>query len=226
AAKTINQIYQGAYKGVVELTVGSTVSSNNPFVPGDRSQQAQGSGFVYDSAGDIVTNEHVVDGANSITVTFWNGTKLKAKLVGSDPSTDLAVVKVDAPAGLLSPLQMGDSNKLVVGDGVVAIGSPFGLEETVTAGIVSQLNREIDSPNGYAIAGAIQTDAAVNHGNSGGPLLNGAGEVIGVTAQINSESGGNDGVAFAIPSSTVQSIVPQLIKSGAVQHAYLGVSLT
>jgi putative serine protease PepD len=228
ASKSINDIYKGAYKGVVEITVNTTAtSSSSPFSPGDQVQQAQGSGFVYDTSGDIVTNAHVVSGANSISVAFWNGTKLKAKLVGSDPSTDLAVIKVDsAPSGLLSPETIGDSGKLVVGEGVVAIGSPFGLDETVTAGIVSQLNRQIDSPNGYAISGAIQTDAAVNHGNSGGPLLNTAGEVVGVNSQIDSDSGGNDGIAFAIASDTVKQIVPQLIQSGSVQHAFLGVSLT
>src|SRR5438067_559676 len=121
---------------------------------------------------------------------------------GADPSTDLAVIKVNAPASKLHPLSLGDSSKLAVGDGVVAIGSPFGLDETVTTGIVSALNRDISSTNNFTISGAIQTDAAINHGNSGGPLLNMAGEVVGITTQIESESGGNDGVGFAVPSST------------------------
>jgi putative serine protease PepD len=135
------------------------------------------------------------------------------------------VLKVDAPASILSPLPLGDSSGVQVGDGVVAIGSPFGLEQTVTTGIVSALHREINSPNGFTIDDAIQTDAAINHGNSGGALLNGDGKVIGVTAQIESDSGGNDGVGFAIPSNTVRSIATQLISSGQAKHAFLGIGL-
>jgi S1-C subfamily serine protease len=136
------------------------------------------------------------------------------------------LLKVDAPASLLNPLELGDSAKLAVGDDVVAIGSPFGLEETVTSGIVSALSRQMEAPNGFTINDSIQTDAAINHGNSGGPLLNLEGEVVGVNAQISSESGGNDGVGFAIPSNTVKSIVSQLLSDGDVEHAYLGVGVT
>ena len=165
-------------------------------------------------------------GATEVSVKFWNGATYKAHVVGTDASTDLAVIQVDgAPASLLSPVTLGDSSKLSVGDGVVAIGSPFGLEETVTSGIVSALHRQMTSPNGFAIDDSIQTDAAINHGNSGGALLNMQGEVIGVTAQIKSDSGGNDGIGFAVPSNTVKSVAAQLLASGTVQHAYLGVSL-
>jgi putative serine protease PepD len=181
---------------------------------------------VYDSSGNIVTNQHVVDGATSISVKFWNGATYNAKVVGTDPSTDLAVLKINAPQSVLHPLSLGDSSKVVVGDNVVAIGSPFGLAETVTAGIVSALHRQMTSPNNFAIDDSIQTDAAINHGNSGGPLLNSSGQAIGVNAQIESNSGGNDGVGFAIPSNTVRSIVSQLLTSGKAQHAYLGIQLT
>jgi putative serine protease PepD len=160
-----------------------------------------------------------------MTVTFWNGKTSSARLVGSDPSTDTAVIRVDAPPSLLHPLTLADSNAVQVGDGVVAIGSPFGLEETVTSGIVSALHRQMTSPNNFTIDNSIQTDAAINHGNSGGPLLNMAGRVIGVTSQIESDSGGNDGVGFAVPSNTVRSIADRLIATGKVEHAYLGVEL-
>jgi S1-C subfamily serine protease len=222
SALTIGEIYRRSYKGVVEITV--TSSSMSPF-GGQQAQQAQGSGFVYDSKGDIVTNEHVVDGAKSVSVRFWNGDTYNATVVGSDPSTDLAVIKVDAPQSILAPLAVGDSAKVLVGDGVVAIGSPFGLEETVTSGIVSALHRQMEAPNKFTINDSIQTDAAINHGNSGGPLLNAEGQVIGVNAQIRSDGGGSDGVGFAIPSNTITLIATQLIGSGKVEHAYLGVSV-
>jgi putative serine protease PepD len=220
---SVSDIYQRTQKGVVEITV-TTSQSTNPF-GGQQTQQAQGSGFVYDSNGRIITNQHVVEGATSISVRFWNGKTYKAELVGSDPSTDLAVIKVDAPASVLTPLTLADSNTVAVGDNVVAIGSPFGLENTVTSGIVSALHRQMTSPNNFSIADSIQTDAAINHGNSGGPLLNAEGQVIGVNAQIESDSGGNDGVGFAIPSNTVKSIVSELISTGKAEHAYLGVSV-
>jgi putative serine protease PepD len=220
---SVSDIYQRTQKGVVEITV-TTSQSTNPF-GGQQTQQAQGSGFVYDSNGHIITNQHVVEGATSISVRFWNGKTYKAEVVGSDPSTDLAVIKVDAPASVLKPLTLADSNAVAVGDNVVAIGSPFGLENTVTSGIVSALHRQMTSPNNFSIDDSIQTDAAINHGNSGGPLLNAEGQVIGVNAQIESDSGGNDGVGFAIPSNTVKSIVSELISTGKAEHAYLGVSV-
>jgi putative serine protease PepD len=225
SALSIGSIYRLAHKGVVKISItsGGGGSSSNPFDQG--SQQAQGSGFVYDTRGDVITNQHVVDGAQSITVTFWNGKTYPARLVGSDASTDTAVVRVDAAAALLHPLTLGESNAVQVGDGVVAIGSPFGLQETVTSGIVSALHRQMTSPNNFTIDNSIQTDAAINHGNSGGPLLNMAGRVIGVTSQIESDSGGNDGVGFAVPANTVRTIANRLISTGKAEHAYLGVEL-
>jgi putative serine protease PepD len=222
---SVNQIWKDAGPGVVDITVTSTGSQGSGPFPGGGTSQAEGSGWVYDRNGDIVTNQHVVAGATSIKVNFPSGKTYTAKLVGADPSTDLAVIKVDAPASELKPLSVADSSTADVGDGVVAIGSPFGLEGTVTTGIVSALDRQIQSPNNFTINGAIQTDAAINHGNSGGPLLDLQGKVIGVNAQIDSDSGGNDGVGFAIASNTVKSVVPQLISSGSVAHAFLGVSL-
>src|SRR2546423_6693947 len=219
---SVTGVYNRVSKGVVEITVKSTASG--PF-GGSQTQQAQGSGFVYDAAGHVVTDQHVVDGAQSASVRFWNGATYKATVVGADASTDLAVLKVDAPSSILHPLALGDSGALQVGQGVVAIGSPFGLEDSVTTGIVSALHREMTAPNNFTISDSIQTDAAINHGNSGGALLDLSGKVIGVTAQIESDSGGNDGVGFAIPSNTVRSIVTQLIGSGSVRHAYLGVGI-
>jgi len=222
-ALTVGQIYRDTYRGVVEITVSTSQPSFGS--PGGQQAQAQGTGFVIDSDGHIVTNEHVVDNESSVSVRFWNGNTYKASVVGKDPSTDLAVIKVDAPSSLLHPLKLGDSNRLQVGDGVVAIGSPFGLEETVTSGIVSALHRQMQAPNQFTINDSIQTDAAINHGNSGGPLLNASGEVIGVNSQIAGDTGANVGIGFAIPSATVKKISDALISSGKVEHAYLGVSV-
>ena len=216
-ALTVNSIYKLANRGVVKITVTYPADSPNA--------RSQGSGFVYDTAGHVVTNQHVIDGADAITVTFWNGRDYPATLVGSDPSTDTAVIKVDAPASVLHPVAVADSRTVQVGDGVVAIGSPFGLAETVTAGIVSALHRTMTSPNNFTIEDSIQTDTAINHGNSGGPLLNMQAKVIGITTQIQSDSGGNEGVGFAVPSNTVQEIAKKLIATGKVEHAFLGVSL-
>jgi putative serine protease PepD len=212
STRTIGDIYRQSSESVVEITVAGAA------------QQGQGSGFVYDTAGHIVTNHHVVAGAESVSVRFSDGKTYDATVVGSDPSTDLAVLEVDAPASALKPLALADSSALEVGDAVVAIGSPFGLEQTVTTGIVSALHRQITAPNNFAIDDAIQTDAAINHGNSGGPLLDMSGKVVGVNSQIESESGGNDGIGFAVPSDTVAKIVGALIADGSVEHAYLGVA--
>jgi S1-C subfamily serine protease len=217
-----SEIYEQTYKGVVEITA---VSSQSSPLGGEQQARGQGSGFVYDTEGHVVTNQHVVDGAETVSVRFWDGSTHDGTVVGSDPSTDLAVIEVDAPASILQPLELGDSTQLSVGEGVAALGSPFGLEGTLTSGIVSALNREMTSPNGFTISNSIQTDAAINHGNSGGPLVNAAGQVIGVNTQIKSESGGSDGIGFAIPSSTVASIVPEIVSSGSVEHAYLGVAV-
>ena len=221
-SSSISDIYKDSYKSVVEITVSST-ASDTPLGNGG-SATAQGSGFVYDNQGHVITNQHVVDGAQSVKVALWNGKTYDATVVGSDPSTDIAVLDVDAPASVLEPLSLADSSKLEVGDEVVAIGSPFGLEQTVTSGIVSALHRQITAPNDFAIDDAIQTDAAINHGNSGGPLLDMSGRVVGVNSQIESESGGNDGVGFAVSSNTVKRIAAALISNGSVDHAYLGVA--
>ena len=220
---TVGQIYKRTAASVVEITVTSTGQAT-PFGDGQGTQQAQGSGFVYDTQGHVITNQHVVDGARTVSVRFANGKTYSAKVVGTDPSTDIAVIKVDAPASALRALTLADSSAVEVGDGVIAIGSPFGLEQTVTTGIVSALHRQITAPNNFTIDNAIQTDAAINHGNSGGPLLDLNGKVIGVNSQIESDSGGNDGIGFAVPSDTVGKIADALISGGSVEHAYLGVA--
>jgi S1-C subfamily serine protease len=211
--------------GVVQITstIGASTSTDGQF---QQSSQALGSGFVLDKEGHIVTNYHVIDGATSIEVRFSNDDTLKATLVGSDPSTDVALLKVDASADALTPLSLADSTRVEVGDPVVAIGTPFGLERTVTTGIVSALQRAVKAPNGYSIDHVIQTDAAINHGNSGGPLLNTLGAVIGINSQIETggSGDGNVGIGFAVPSNTVKSVIDQLLASGKVDHAYLGVS--
>ena len=189
----------------------------------------EGSGFVYDENGHIVTNNHVVVGATEIVVTFADGSQLDARVVGTAPDSDLAVIKVNAQRGELRPLPLGDSNKLRVGQIVVAIGSPFGLENTLTTGIVSGLDRLFpgaQAPGGgtYNIPNIIQTDAAINPGNSGGPLLDLHGAVIGVNTAIESPVRGSSGVGFAVPSNVVAVVVPQLINSGEVSTPWLGIS--
>jgi putative serine protease PepD len=201
--------YAAASPGVVEIEVSGT-SGYGRF--GEEQQSSgEGSGFVVDKAGHIVTNDHVVDGAASITVHFADGTSAAATVVGEDASTDLAVLHVDVDAAELHPLTLGSSSGVQVGESVLAIGSPFGLSGSLTEGIVSALGRTIQSPDGTAIRGVIQTDAALNPGNSGGPLLNADGEVIGVNAQIESSGGGDDGVGFAIPASTVKSVLARFL---------------
>jgi putative serine protease PepD len=192
-------------------------------------QVGTGSGFVVSDDGYIVTNAHVVEGANGqIKAKIGDGKTLAAKLVGQDASTDLALLKVDASN--LKPLALGDSSTVEVGDPAYAIGNPFGLDRTLTTGVISALQREISSPNGFSIDDVLQTDAAINPGNSGGPLFNAQGQVIGVNSQIesagSSSSGGqagNVGIGFAIPSNTVKTVVSQLRATGKVSHAYLGV---
>ncbi len=223
---TVGQIAKQSSPGVVEIDSITNGGGTSPYPgSGGSSSSAEGTGFVYDLKGNIVTNDHVVEGASSISVKFPDGSTYKATVVGADPSTDLAVIHVNAPASKLTVLQLADSSTVAVGDGVVAIGNPFGLDNTVTTGIVSALNREISAPDESPIEGVIQTDAAINHGNSGGPLFNLAGKVIGINSQIQSDSGGNDGVGFAIASNTVKSVVTQLISTGKAQHALLGVGV-
>jgi putative serine protease PepD len=212
---SIHDIYALNHLGVVEITSVQT---------GGEHGEVEGTGWVYDAAGHVITNYHVVQGTTDTRITFSDQSQYPAKVVAHDASTDLAVLKVGAPASKLHPLTLGDSAKLEVGDPVVAIGSPFGLAESVTNGIVSALNRTISSDNSYSISGAIQTDAAINHGNSGGPLLNMRGRVVGIDSQIESEGGGSDGVGFAISADTVRAVVTQLLRTGKVEHAYIGVA--
>ena len=221
--RSIGDIYARSARGVVQV-IATQVSSDSPFF-GPQETTASGSGFVIDKAGHIVTNYHVIEGAREVQVNFSGNDRLDAKVIGSDPSTDIAVLEIDAQARALTPLPLGDSETVRVGDAVIAIGNPFSLERTVTAGIVSALQRKITAPDGFAIDEVIQTDAAINRGNSGGPLLNANGEVIGVNAQIESESGGNVGIGFAIPINTVKEVVSQLIDRGKVEHAYLGLEM-
>jgi S1-C subfamily serine protease len=198
-----------------------------PFDGQGGGKAASGSGFVIDADGHIVTNDHVVEDANKFTVRFGEeGDPIPAKLVGKDPSSDLAVLSIDPKAvkGGLKPLQLASSKSLRPGEAAIAIGSPFGLSGTVTTGIISALNREIQAPNGFSIPGAVQTDAAINPGNSGGPLLDAAGRVIGVNSQIASSSGGNTGVGFAVPVDSIRDVVPRLVKDGKIDRAYLGLA--
>jgi S1-C subfamily serine protease len=178
-----------------------------------------------DEAGHIVTNQHVVEGAEDISVRFAGGGRREAEVVGQDPSTDVAVIQVEAPREALRPLTLGDSDSVGVGEPVIAIGNPLNVGISVTTGIVSGLGRPIEAPNSYTISDAVQTDAAINPGNSGGPLLDSRGTVIGVNAQIASESGGFQGVGFAVPIDTVKGVVTQLITNGEVVHGYIGVSM-
>ena len=226
-ALTINEVYRRAAPGVVQVTASSSASEPDLPEPGQSEHEAQGSGFVIDMAGHIVTNYHVVEGARRVEVSFSNNDSVSAVVVGSDPSTDIAVLSVDLGSRALTPLQLGNSDSVRVGDEVVAIGNPFGLARSVTAGIVSALQRPLQAPNGYTIDHVIQTDAALNHGNSGGPLLNAAGEVIGVNSHIQTGSGsaGNVGIGFAVPINTVKSVASQLIHSGRVERAFIGVTV-
>jgi putative serine protease PepD len=222
---SLTQIYKEATPGVVDITVTESATSGG-FGLGQQQTQAEGTGFVYDTKGDIVTAAHVVDGATSIKVHFKDGTNATATLVGKDDSTDTAVIKVNVASSGLHPLTMGSSAAVQPGDEVVAIGSPFGLTETMTAGIVSATGRTITAPNNFSISGAIQTDAPINHGNSGGPLLNASGQVVGVNVQIDSNSDGSEGVGFSTPIDTVKSVADTLISGGKVEHAYLGIQVS
>lgn len=225
-AMSVNEIYERAAPGVVQITSTSRSTDIGPFF-GGAPQEALGSGFVVDKAGHIVTNYHVIQGADQIRVSFSNRDTVEAQLVGTDPSTDLAVVQVETGASALTPLALGDSDRVQVGDQVVAIGNPFGLARTATAGIVSAVQRFITSPDPrFTIDHVIQTDAPINHGNSGGPLLNTRGQVIGVNTKIKTDgvSSGNVGIGFAVPSNTVKDVVAQILRTGRVDHAYLGIS--
>ena len=234
----LTQIYQNVNPSVVyvEVVESSTSTSlglpaNHPQVP----QTASGSGFVWDTQGHIITNNHVISGASSVTVTFSDGTVANATVVGADPNSDLAVLKVNVPQSELKPVQIADSSQVQVGQMAIAIGNPFGLSGTMTAGIISALNRSLpvglDNPNfgtvpTYSIPDIIQTDASINPGNSGGVLVNDQGQVIGVTAAIASATQSNAGIGFVIPSKIVQMVVPSLISTGKYSHPWLGISGT
>jgi S1-C subfamily serine protease len=221
---TIGQIYREAAPGVVQVT--SNVVAEDPFF-GQQRGRSLGSGFVIDrTGGHIVTNFHVIDGAEEVFVNFSSDDRMRAEVIGADPSTDLALLKVDAEQRALTPLQLGNSDAVGVGDEVLAIGNPFGLARTATAGIVSALHREIQSPSGFTIDKVIQTDAQINQGNSGGPLLDGQGRVIGVNTQIaTAGSEGNVGIGFAVPVNTVREVVSALLEDGRVDHPYLGITM-
>lgn len=228
----LEALYARVNPSVVNIQVATQVtsgSSSSSSSSPQYSQVGEGSGFVYDNQGDIVTNNHVVAGADVLYVTFSDGTMLQAKVIGTDPSSDLAVIQVQSDITHSVPLPLGDSDLLLVGQQVVAIGSPFGLAGSMTFGIVSALGRSLPagtntSSSSYAIPDIIQTDAAINPGNSGGPLLDMNGNVVGVNAAIESSTTGGSGVGFTIPSNIVKKVVPVLIANGSYQHTWLGIS--
>ena len=221
---SVADIYSKVSPGVVQVE--SRTGGGNPLTGGGGG--GTGSGFVIDDQGRVVTNDHVVDRATTVTVRFGEKQDpIPAKVLGTDPSTDVALLKIDPDKvkGGIKPVTLGDSSKLRVGEPTVAIGSPFGLDGSLTTGVVSALDRTVRSPNGFSIDGVVQTDAAINPGNSGGPLLDGQGRVIGVNAQIATNgSDSNSGVGFAIPVNTVKQVVPALERNGEIKRAYLGVS--
>jgi S1-C subfamily serine protease len=225
---TINQIYKQVAPGVVFVEVRGR-ETTSPFGFPDQGANASGSGFVISKDGYIVTNAHVVEGSSNVSVRFDKGAErgsVDAKIVGTDPSTDVAVLKVDGvPKKDLRPLVLGDSSKVRVGDPTIAIGNPFGFDQTVTTGIVSALQRQIPAPNNFSIDDVIQTDAPINPGNSGGPLLDASGRVIGVTSQIaTGGSRGSVGIGFAVPVNTVKKVVPQLEENGKIERPFIGVT--
>jgi S1-C subfamily serine protease len=226
---TAADIYKKYAPGVVfvRAEIVEQVSSPFDFYGGTQRSEATGSGFVIDKSGDILTNNHVVEGAKNVTVTFADNHTVTADVVGKDPSTDLALLKVDPESVALTPLPLGSSRDVQVGDPTIAIGNPFGLDRTLTTGVVSALQREIRAPNGVSIRDVIQTDAAINPGNSGGPLIDAAGRVIGINSQIEtggSGANGNVGIGFAVPIDTAKQILSDLKKGETVRRAYFGLS--
>ncbi|MFP5388817.1 MAG: S1C family serine protease [Thermoleophilia bacterium] len=233
-SSTVNEIYRHDGQGVafIESTLEPEETSSSPFNPFGEGESsgggiATGSGILIDKEGHIVTNNHVIEGASKVEVKLGSSdTEHEAEVVGADPATDVALLKVDAPASEEHPLSLGDSSKVHVGDPVVAIGNPFGLDRTVTAGIVSALQRQIQAPNGFSISHVIQTDAAINPGNSGGPLIDSAGQVIGINSQIQTSGSGdgNVGIGFAVPINTAREDIEQIEEHGKVEHAFIGIS--
>jgi S1-C subfamily serine protease len=231
STNVVNQIYKTDGQGVafIESQLEPQESAFNPFgePEAESGGVATGSGFVIDGEGHILTNNHVIEGAEKVEVKLGDSEKeYEAEVVGTDPGTDIALLQVEAPAKELHPLTLGHSSEVEVGDPVVAIGNPFGLDRTVTSGIVSALQRQIQAPNGFSINHVIQTDAAINPGNSGGPLIDSGGAVIGINSQIATGGGGdgNVGIGFAIPIDTIRAEINQLETNGEVEHAFLGIS--
>jgi len=210
------EIFENSEDGVVRVNIQRAEEAMTPI--------GVGSGFVFDKKGHIITNAHVVEDAKRVVVTFLDGRSYNSEIIGVDTFTDIAVIKVNADLSLLHPISLGDSSNLQVGEPIAAIGNPFGLSGSMTAGIVSQLGRLLPSGAGYSIPDVIQTDAAINPGNSGGPLLNMRGEIVGINTAIQSATGEFTGVGFAIPSQTVAKIVPSLIKNGEYKHPWIGIS--
>ena len=210
------EIFEKTEESVVQVNVRANDGTSKP--------GNMGSGFVYSDKGYIITNNHVVDDAGKVTVTFLDGESYTAKIIGTDPDLDLAVLKVEVGATYLQPIPMGDSSQLKVGEQITAIGNPFGLSGSMTSGIISQMGRLLPQDSGYSIPDVIQTDAAINPGNSGGPLLNMNGEVVGINTAIQSATGEFTGVGFAVPSNTVKKVVPILIEEGVFHHPWMGIS--
>jgi S1-C subfamily serine protease len=227
-ALTARDIYKRDAPGVAFITAQIVQRTSSPFdfgIPQEQQGSSTGSGFVLDKDGTIATNAHVVDGATKVSVRFGDGQAHPARILGVDKSTDLALLKIDPKGVDLHPLALGSSHGLQVGDPTIAIGNPFGLDRTLTTGVVSALQRRIKAPNGFTIDNVIQTDAAINPGNSGGPLLDDDGRVIGINSQIATNgTDANSGVGFAVPIDTVKSVVPQLKSAGNIDRAWLGVS--
>ena len=225
---TAREIYKRDAPGVVNVRAQIVQPVDSPFDPFGQGPQgvATGSGFVLDKSGHILTNAHVIEGASRVSVQFEDNKTVEAKVEGKDTSTDIALLKVDKKGLDLKPLELGNSKTVQVGDPTIAIGNPFGLDRTLTTGVVSALQRKISAPNGYSISNVIQTDAAINPGNSGGPLIDATGRVIGINSQIatGGSGGGNVGIGFAVPINTAKQIVPQLKDSGSVKRAYLGIT--
>ncbi len=229
-ANLVNQIYRRDGQGVAfissRLKPGGS-SALSPFGESEGGGLATGSGILIDTEGHVLTNNHVVEGASKVEVKLGSSdTTYTAEVVGADPATDVALLQVHAPEDSLHPLALGDSSKVEVGEPVIAIGNPFGLDRTVTSGIVSAIQRQIQAPNGFSISHIIQTDAAINPGNSGGPLIDREGKVIGINSQIQTGGGGdgNVGIGFAVPIDTAREVVQQIEEHGEVRHAYLGIS--
>ena len=210
------EIFEKTEESVVQVNVRANDGTSKP--------GSMGSGFVYSDKGYIITNNHVVDDAGKVTVTFLDGESYTAKIIGTDPDLDLAVLKVEVGATYLQPIPIGDSSQLKVGEQITAIGNPFGLSGSMTSGIISQMGRLLPQDSGYSIPDVIQTDAAINPGNSGGPLLNMNGEVVGINTAIQSATGEFTGVGFAVPSNTVKKVVPILIEEGVFHHPWMGIS--